>query len=132
MAATATIEIHRRAKSFGNLVRLLEIFLAGQEVFVLVIGDAGERPAGGGGPAAHAWILRAQDAPGLRRDRLRSKVDEPDCCEWQQEGQRSHERRTLDHVSQFSSVLLHGILLSSVMGSTDVECVRVHTSGVVT
>ncbi len=65
MAAAATIEIQGRAKSLGDLLRLLELRLAGQEVFVLVIGDASERPAGGAGPAAHARILRAQDATGL-------------------------------------------------------------------
>jgi hypothetical protein len=65
MTTAATIEIQRRAKSLGNLLRLLEFFLAGQEVFVLVIGHAIERSAGGGRPAAHARILRSQDAPGL-------------------------------------------------------------------
>ena len=131
MAAAATIEIQRRAKSLGDLLRLLELLLAGQEVFVLVIGDAGERPAGGAGPAAHARILGARDATGLRRDRLPSKVDEPDRCERQQEGQRSHERRTFHDVSQSSSVLLHGF--SSALSWIDGDRVgHEHTSGVVT
>ena len=71
MATAATIEIQRRAKSFGNLVRLLEVFLAGQEVFVFVIRDASEQTAGGAVPPRTPDLRARRDR--LRRDRLRPK-----------------------------------------------------------
>ena len=66
VAPAAAIEVHAWSQAFVDFLRLVEVDLAGVEVFELLRGQPGEWCAGCRRTGAHAWIRGFDCAHGLR------------------------------------------------------------------